>query len=129
VTLLLIAALFAARADELTKSSPEVDVGKRLVAAIKGKAEFHDADFMKPLVDADKAALRRFAACKVSNINHAGTPLPNNVFTVVEDPNQIVIGLDCKRVPYSTPAGISLVFENGKVVKVETHNADLLRVK
>ena len=128
MTLLLIAALAAAQPDQATKSSPEIDVGKRLVAAIKGKADFVDADFAKPLTSADKSALRQFAGCKVRHVQHTGTPLPNKPFTIVENPNDIGIGLDCKGVPYDSPVGISLRFENGKVVKVETHNADLMRV-
>jgi hypothetical protein len=124
---LLIAALAIGGDDQFTRSSAEISAGKRVVAAIKGKAEFEDADFVKPLTAGDKAALRRFAGCKVRRVRHTGTPVPGDLFTIVENPNEVGIGFDCKGVPYETPAGISLRFQNGKIVKVETHNADLMR--
>ena len=120
--------LAAAPTPGWTKTDEAIEAGRRLVEAIKGRAEFQDSDFLKPLTPADKEALRQFGACKVKYLHHSGKALSNKPNVIVEDPNDVIIGLDCKGVPESTPAGISLYFKDSKVVKIETHNADLMQV-
>ena len=126
--MLLTLSMMAAAPLGATKRSPEIQAGWRVVAGIKGKAEFEDNDFAKPLTAGDKAALRQFANCKVTRVNHTGTAASTQPFVVVEDPNAIGIGLDCRGAPANMPVGISLQFKDGKIVKVETHNADLMKV-
>ena len=103
-------------------------VAGRLVAAIMGKADFQDQDFTKPLNGADKAALRSFAACEIRRITNAGIPQPRGTRAFVPNPNDVVVTSNCEGVSESTPVGITLYLENGKVAKVETHNADLMKV-
>ena len=102
-------------------------VAGRLVAAIRG-ADFQDQDFARPLKDADKGALRSFAACGLRRITNAGIPQPRGSRAFVPNPNDVVVTFDCKGVSDSTPVGITLHLQNGKVAKIETHNADLMRV-
>jgi hypothetical protein len=104
-----------------------IAMAKRVVAAIKGEAQFQDSDFVRPLAVADKAALQPFAACKVTNIAYALVPDPKERDTYSEDPNFVGVGLDCKGVPAETPVGISLHLKDGKIATIETHNADLMR--
>jgi hypothetical protein len=104
-------------------------VAERLVAAIKGGAEFQDADFEKRLGEADKAVLRRFATCKVTHIGYAMNFLPKRSDVLVRDFNHVAVGFGCKGVPRDTPVGISLYLRDGKIAKIETHNADLMRVE
>jgi hypothetical protein len=100
-------------------------MAKRLVAAIKGQAEFRDADFVKPLGDADKAALRQFAACRANYIDYAGiaTKDPN---VIIRNYNDVSIMFACKGVPSNSPVGISLNLQDGKIATIETHDADLM---
>ena len=102
-------------------------IAGRLVAAIKSKADFEDQDFLKPLNGADKAALRSFGACGIRRITNAGLPQPRGSRAYVPDPNDVVITFNCEGVSESTPVGVSLYLENGKVAKIETHNADLMK--
>ncbi len=125
--LLTLSMVAAAPLGAITRS-PEIQAGWRVVAGIKGKADFEDTDFLKPLTPRDKAALRQFARCKVTRVNHTGTAASTRPFVVVEHPNEIGIGLDCRGAPDNMPVGISLQFKDGKIVKVETHNADLMKV-
>jgi len=126
--MLLTLSMMAAAPLGATKRSPEIQAGWRVVAGIKGKADFEDKDFAKPLTPGDKAALRQFAHCNVTRVNHTGIAASTRPFVVVEDPNAIGIGLDCRGAPANMPVGISLQFKDGKIVKVETHNADLMKV-
>ena len=126
--MLLSLAMLSAAPMGATRSSQEIKAGWRVVAAIKGKAEFQDSDFLEPLTAGDKAALRQFGTCKVTRVNHTGTTVSIRPFVVVENPNEVSIGLDCRGAPDDMPVGISLQFKNGKIIKVETHNADLMKV-
>ena len=103
-----------------------IAMGERLVAAIKGKAAFQDRDFVKPLAEADKAALRRFAKCKVTNIGHMALADPKDPNVLVRQFNDVSVSLKCKGAPWDMPVGISLHLENGKIARIETHNADLM---
>jgi hypothetical protein len=126
--MLLSLAMMSAAPMGATRSSQEIKAGWRVVAAIKGKAEFQDSDFLKPLTAGDKAALRQFGTCKVTRVNHTGTAVSTRPFVVVEDPNEVSIGLDCRGAPDDMPVGVSLQFQDSKIVKVETQNADLIKV-
>ena len=103
-------------------------IAGRLVAAIKGKADFDDQDFAKPLNDGDKAALRSFGDCEIRRITNAGLPQVRGSRAFVPNPNDLVVTFNCEGVSESTPVGVSLYLENGKVAKIETHNADLMKV-
>ena len=103
-----------------------IAMGERLVAAIKGEAAFQDDDFSKPLAEADKLALRRFAKCKVKNIGHMLLADPKQPNVLVRQLNDVSVGLKCKGAPWDMPVGISLHLENGKIARIETHNADLM---
>jgi hypothetical protein len=126
--MLLSFAMLSAAPMGATRSSHEIKAGWRVVAAIKGKGEFQDNDFLQPLTAGDKATLRQFGTCKVTRVNHTGTAVSSRPFVVVEDPNEVSIGLDCRGAPDDMPVGISLQFQDGKITKVETHNADLIKV-
>ena len=120
LTLALAAASPATGADGMS-------MAKRLVAAIKGEAEFQNADFARPLEAGDKAALRRFAPCKVAEVTYTLLPDPVEQDTYVQNPNDVLVRLGCRGVSPETPVGISLHLSNGKIDKIETHNADLMR--
>jgi hypothetical protein len=102
-------------------------IAGRLVAAIKGEADFQDQDFAKPLNGGDKAALRSFAACEIRRITNAGIPQPRGSRAFVPNPNDVVVTFNCEGVSERTPVGVTLHLENGKVAKIETHNADLMK--
>lgn len=102
-------------------------IGERLVAAIKGKAEFQDSDFEKQLVEADKAALRRLADCNVRTLGHAAYPTEER--NVLErNFDHVVIEFGCSGVSLKTPVGIFLHLHDGKIATLELKNADLMRV-
>ena len=103
-----------------------IAMGERLVAAIKGEAAFRDDDFVKPLAEADKIALRRFAKCKVKNIGHMLLADPKQPNVLVRQFNDVSVRLKCKGAPSDMPVGISFHLENGKIDRIETHNADLM---
>jgi hypothetical protein len=125
VTLAIFLALLGQAEDAAARN--EIAIGERLVAAIKGEAEFEDSDFAKPLGEGDKVALRRFAKCKVKNIGHVLIADPTRPNVLVRKFNDVSVRLDCKGVPWGTPAGISLHLQDGKIARIETHNADLMR--
>ena len=104
-----------------------IAMAERLVAAIKGTSEFLDADFAKPLAEADKVALRGFAKCKVRHIGHMLMADPKKPNVLVRQFDDISVGLDCKGATRDLPIGISLHLQDGKIAKIETHNADLMR--
>ena len=122
-------ALLAAAAAAAPAGGDGIAMAKRLVAAIKGEAEFQQADFSRPLGDEDRAALRRFGACRVGSIGYTLTADPTEPNTYVEDHDWVSIAFACKGVPSATPAGISLHLRNGRIGVIETHNADLMRAK
>jgi len=104
-------------------------VAKRLVAAIKSGTEFQGSDFERPLEASDRAALHAFAACRVGNIAYALTADPTEPDTYVENRDWVMVGFGCKGVSDQTPVGITLHLHNGKIGTIETHNADLMRVR
>jgi hypothetical protein len=97
-------------------------IAHRLIAAIKGKAEFRDADFARKFGERDKAALRQASACKLLDIGFS-TISPD---VMIENPDEIAVGFRCKGVPRDTPVMIHLSLRDGKIVKVETNNFDLM---
>ena len=117
----------------LSGAAPATDDGiamaKRVTAAIKGQAEFQDSDFVRPLEASDKAALRGFAPCKVEEITHTLMADPTERDTYMSNPNEVLVRFGCKGVPSSTPVGITLELRNGRIETVETHNADLMKVR
>ena len=125
--IILAAALFVSGQAHSGDAGEGIAVAKRLVSAIKGKADFRDSDFVKTLGESDKAALRQFAPCKVSRINYQLSPHPTQSNALVRDPNSVGVGFECKGVPFRTPVAISLELESGRIAKIETHNADLMR--
>ena len=46
---------------------------------------------------------------------------------VEQDPDELGVALDCAGVPAETPVAISLHLQNGRIARVETHNADLMK--
>ena len=52
---------------------------------------------------------------------------PNNPNVLVRQFNDISISLGCKGAPWDMPVGISLHLESGKIARIETHNADLMK--
>jgi len=110
-------------------STQNIAVARRLVEAIKGKSDFRDADFEKSLSEPDRSALRRFGACKVKFIDHPSSIDPKEPEFTIPDFDRVSVGLSCDGVPPKTPVALSLHLHNGKIAKIETHNADLLRVQ
>ena len=109
-----------------------IAIAKRLVAAIDGQSDYQDADFAKPLGKDDKAALRQFGECKVTNIDYmenALNPRARYPTVFVRDFNNVSVLFGCKGVSWDTPVGISLHLQDGKIATIETHNADLMRTK
>jgi hypothetical protein len=121
--ILAFAAVAASPADD------GIAIAKRLSAAIKGQAEFQNSDFARPLEASDMAALRGFAPCRITNIYHMLKPDPVERDTYVQNPDQVVVMFGCKGVPINSPAALTLHLRNGKVVRVETHSADLMRAR
>jgi len=124
----VLAMALGAAANAQAGSPDGIAIANRVVAAIGNKADFRESDFVKPLGESDKSALRRFAACKVTYVNYTAAEQPDRPGVLVEDPNEVAIGFDCRGVPKRTPAGISLHLLDGKIAKIETHNADLMKV-
>ena len=102
-------------------------VAKRLTTAIQGRAEFQDADFVRPLQASDKAALRRFGPCKVEEIGYTLKADPTERDAYITDRDRVLVRLGCKGVPSSTPVGLQLHLQNGRIGTIETHNADLMK--
>ena len=100
---------------------------ERFAAAIEGKADFHDADFTKALSSQEKSALKGFGKCKVEQIGYATLAHPIQKNVVEQDPDQLGVALDCAGVPAETPVAISLHLQDGRIARVETHNADLMK--
>jgi hypothetical protein len=127
MSLLVLLALTLAAA----QASPAADglaIAKRFVAAIEGKAEFADADYRRTLKDSEKAALRRFGnSCSIKNVGYAYRPSPNDRNVFVEDYDFVSISMECAGARPDYPIGLSLHLAEGKIRKVETHNADLLK--
>src|SRR5690349_5450588 len=104
-------------------SDAEIDAGigaaRRLVAAIKGSAEFQDADFAAVPGDGDKAALRRLGACKVTKLGYVLAPTGEQRDEYYKDFNNIAVMFGCRGVPQSTPVAISLHLQGGKIASIE----------
>ena len=111
-----------------TASAPAdgMTLAKRVTAAIKGATDFQDVDFVRPLSSTSKAALRKFASCKVDEIEHWLKADPGEPDTYVTDPDNVLVRYNCKGVPSATPAGLSLRLREGKIATIEMHNADLV---
>jgi len=109
--------------------SDGISMAKRVVAAIKGETPFQDGDFLRPLEASDKAALRRFAPCRVENVAYVLTADPTEPNAYVENHDWVGVSFGCKGVPSETPVGITLHLRSGKIGVIETHNADLMRDK
>ena len=110
-------------------SRQNIAVARRLVAAIKGKSDFQDADFAKSLSEPDRSALRRFGVCKVKFIDHPGSIDPKEPEFMIPDFDRVSVGLNCEGVSAKTPVALSLHLQNGKIATIETHNADLMGVR
>ena len=124
---LALAILAGTPVEGATSKHLGLNIGKRLIAAIKGRGVFEDGDFVRPLADGEKSALRQFSRCSIKEPMHGLVAVPNQPMTFVSNYNDINIIMRCKGVPSSMPVGITLHLQNGKVAKVETHNADLMR--
>ena len=119
-----ILALFQAQA---ATSVEGIAKAERFAAAIEGKADFQNADFAKPLSEQEKTALRAFGKCEVEQIGYATTAHPIQKNVVEQDLNRLGVELDCAGVSAETPVAISLHLQDGRIARVETHNADLMR--
>ena len=106
-----------------------IAVAERFVDALKGTADFQNEDFVKPLAEADKAALRQFGQCKMRGVGHMLMADPKSPSVLVRQFNDISVRMDCKGAKRDLPIGLSLHLEGGKIARIETHNADLLRVE
>ena len=102
-------------------------MAERFAAAINGKMDFRDEDFVTPLTESDKGALKSFAKCKVLDVGFVAIPDPTESDSVSPDPNQLGVRFRCKGVPSRTPVAISLHLDAGKIETVQTHNADRMR--
>jgi len=122
-------AMLAGAAPAAALPADGLAVAKRVVAAIKGGTEFQDADFARALGAEDKAALRRFASCKVAEITYTLMPDPIERDTYIQNRNDVLVRFGCKGVSTSTPVGLSLHLNGGKIETIETHNADLMRIQ
>ena len=106
-----------------------ISVAKRLVAAIQGKAQFADGDFVRPLEASDKAALRTFASCRVAHVDYMLMPDPTETETYTQNHDEVMVIFNCKGAPVDSPAGLSVYLKSGKIGTIETHNADLMRTR
>jgi hypothetical protein len=104
-----------------------IAIAERFVDALKGTVEFQSEDFVKPLAEADKAALRRFGKCKMKGVGHMLLADPKDPDVLVPQFNDISVRMNCKGAPWDMPVGLSLHLEGGKIARIETHNADLMR--
>jgi hypothetical protein len=125
----LVLALVLAAGDQSNDpyAKQGIAIAERFVEALKGTAEFHDEDFVKPLAEADKAALRVFGKCKMKGVGHMLMADPKNSNVLVRQFNDISVRMNCKGARWDMPVGLSLHLEGGKIARIETHNADLMR--
>ena len=100
---------------------------ERFAAAIEGKADFQDADFTKALSVQEKSALRAIGKCKVQQVGYATQPHPLLKNTVEQDFNRLGLALDCADASSASPVAISLHLQDGRIARVETHAADVMR--
>ena len=105
-----------------------IAIGKRMVAAIKGKSDFQEADFSKPLQELEKESLRSFGKCRLERITYRTESFPKLLASSVADPDVVRVSYACKGVPRDTPVSLSLHLKSGRIASVEMHNADLMRV-
>jgi hypothetical protein len=104
-----------------------IAIAERFVDALKGTVEFRNEDFVKPLAEADKGALRNFGKCKMKGVGHMLLADPKNPNVLVPQFNDISVRMNCKGARWDMPVGLSLHLEGGKIARIETHNADLMR--
>ncbi|HEX6741197.1 MAG TPA: hypothetical protein VF079_05315 [Sphingomicrobium sp.] len=119
----------AAASSQHSATGDGIAVAKRLVAAIRGEAQFQDGDFATTPGADDKAALRRFARCKVELIDYTLLPDPEERDTYVHNPNSVLVAFGCRGVPSDHAAGLTLHLKDGKIGTIETHNADLVKAR
>ena len=127
MNLTLAASLLVVSQAAATVSPESLALAERFAAAVAGKTEFQDADFVTPLAESDKAALRPFAECKVWDVGNVAIPDPTESDTASPDPNRLGVRFRCKGVSARTPVAILLHLEAGKIGTVETRNAELMR--
>lgn len=102
---------------------------RRLVAAIQGKVDYRDSDFVSPLTAASKEALSEFQDCKARFIGIEQSdgrivePLSGEMPRggSIPSSDEIIVGLICDGYPKSAGAGLTVHFEGGKIAAVETH--------
>ena len=124
---LALAASLLLLSQAATTVSPEgLALAERFAAAVKGEADFQDTDFVSPLTEGDKAALRSMAKCKVRDIGYVAIPDPVESNTASPDPNRLGVRFRCKGVSPLTPVAISLHLDGGKIGTVQTHNTELM---
>ena len=124
----LLAILIGMMGSATADSVDGIAIGKRVVSAIKSETDFQPTDFIKPLREGDKDALRRFGKCKLERIMYRTASYPKVVSSNVTDPNQVRVLFKCKGVSWHTTPSLTLHLQDGKIASVETHHADLMRV-
>jgi len=127
ISLALAASLLVVSQAAATISPESLALAERFAAAVEGKSEFQDADFVTPLTESDKAALRSFAKCRVRDVGFVAIPDPTESNTSSPDPARLGVRFRCKGVSPRTPVAISLHLDAGKIGTLETHNAELMR--
>lgn len=109
-----ITSIQAAMADEM-------NVARRLIAAIQNKGAYQAADFIKPLGAQDKAFLSTYSRCDVAYVRHSLVRPSGSRGPYVQEPGSIALGWRCKGLPKKTPVHLTLLFREGKIDKIETH--------
>jgi hypothetical protein len=125
--LTITASVLVAMQAQAAASLDGIKKAERFAAAIEGKADFQDADFTKALSAQEKSALRKIGKCKVQQVGYATQPHPLLKNTVEQDFNRLGLNLDCAGVSTTSPVAISLHLQDGRIARVETHTADVMR--
>ena len=127
INLTLAASMLVVSQAAATVSPESLALAERFAAAVAGKTEFRDTDFVAPLTESDKAALRPFAKCSVRDVGYVAIPDPTESDTVSPDPNRLGVRFRCKGVSARTPVAILLHLDAGRIGTIETRNAELMR--
>ena len=102
------------------RMAEEIAMAHRLIAAIQQKADYQDADFLKPLGPRDKVFLSAYSRCKAQHVDHTMI-MTKQPSVFMRMPGTVAIGWRCKGASPDLPVDLSINFKKGKIAKIETH--------
>ena len=123
---LVVSALFAGSILQ-AKEPEQAIVAKRFALAMIAGEKITEGDFSSPLDGGSLKALSILSYCRLVRVGPTAVADPSKKNVYVETFDKTLVMLKCKGVPDSTPPGLTLTFENGKIKQIATHNLDLIR--